>query len=121
MLFINDDRAQDVDIRHGGGGRQSNWRVDRASERRVGHEAMPVRPAAKDPSNTAMDKGLRPATRICRSVSEVELDALCEGDLPPPVNGARLAAHVGLPGIGARLPSAAGLLLAPECAADFRS
>src|ERR1017187_6806366 len=51
--------------------------------------------------------------------SELEFDALRQGQLAGPIERVSLAAHVGLPGVAARFASAAGLLLAAEGAADF--
>src|SRR6187200_1416036 len=51
--------------------------------------------------------------------SGVEADPLGEGKVLRVVNGVGGAAHVGLPGVGAGLAAAAGLLFAPEGATDF--
>src|ERR1039458_3329228 len=51
--------------------------------------------------------------------SELEFDALRQGQLAGPIECVSLAAHVGLPGVAAGFASAAGLLLAAEGAADF--
>src|SRR6185312_15869200 len=51
--------------------------------------------------------------------SELELDSLGERQVARPVDGVGLAAHVGPPGIGARLAAAAGVLLPAEGAADL--
>ena len=53
------------------------------------------------------------------SARHVEVDALRERQLAAPVDRAGLAAHVGLPGVRARLAPAAGVLLAAERAADL--
>ena len=57
----------------------------------------------------------RPANRT----SHVEVHALREGQVTGVVDGVGGAAHVGPPGVGARLAAAAGLLLAAERAADL--
>src|SRR3954468_3842825 len=49
----------------------------------------------------------------------VEFDALRQGEGVAVVDGAGLAAHVGFPGVGARLAAAARRLLAPEGTADL--
>src|SRR6202171_6659060 len=49
----------------------------------------------------------------------LDLDPLRERQLTAPVHGIGLAAHVRLPGIGARLAAAAGILFTTEGAADF--
>ena len=51
--------------------------------------------------------------------TQVELDALGERQVGRPVDRVGLAAHVGLPRVGAGLAAAAGLLLAAERAADL--
>src|SRR5208337_5669740 len=53
--------------------------------------------------------------------SDVELHPLGERQPGRIVHRARLPAHVALPGVGAALPSASGLLLAAEGAADLGS
>src|SRR6185312_5090216 len=50
---------------------------------------------------------------------ELELDSLGERQVARPVDGVGLAAHVGPPGIGARLAAAAGILLPAEGATDL--
>src|SRR5690349_6541356 len=54
-------------------------------------------------------------------LADVEPDALRERQLRGVVDRRRLAAHVRLPRVGARLPAAARLLLAAERAADLRA
>jgi hypothetical protein len=49
------------------------------------------------------------------------VDALRERQVAAVVESAGLAAHVGLPGVGAGLATAAGLFLAAEGAADLGS
>jgi hypothetical protein len=51
--------------------------------------------------------------------SQFELDALRERQLLAPVDRIGLAAHVGLPGVGARLATAARFLLAAESTSDL--
>src|SRR5580704_3523355 len=51
--------------------------------------------------------------------SDVEPNPLSERQLRTPVDGVRLAPHVRLPGIRARLAAAAGVFLAAEGAADL--
>src|SRR5438874_2161914 len=53
--------------------------------------------------------------------SKPELDPLRQRQFGRPVDGCSLAAHVGFPRIAAGFAAAAGVLLAAECAADFRS
>src|SRR6266403_29498 len=53
------------------------------------------------------------------SRSDVEPNSLSQRQLRAPVDGVRLAPHVRLPGIRARLPAAARVFLAAEGAADF--
>ena len=55
----------------------------------------------------------------CRAPYTSNLTPWASGSSLRPVDGAGLAAHVGLPGVGARLAAAAGLLLAAEGAADL--
>src|SRR6188472_671428 len=52
-------------------------------------------------------------------VLDGELDALRQRQVLAVVDRAGLPAHVGLPGVGARLAAAAGFLLAAEGAADL--
>src|SRR5690606_23415212 len=56
--------------------------------------------------------------RAC--MASLEDDALSQGELAGVVHGLGLAAHIGLPGIGAGFATAAGVLLAAKCAADLR-
>ena len=56
--------------------------------------------------------------RLC-PLAHVELHALGERQIAAPVHRAGLAAHVGLPGVGPRLATAAGFLLATEGPADL--
>ena len=51
--------------------------------------------------------------------SDVELDALGQGQLARVVDGVGGAAHVGFPGVGAGFAATAGFLLATEGAADL--
>src|SRR5690606_10598897 len=51
--------------------------------------------------------------------SELEPDTLRQGQLPGVVDSRGLAPHVPLPGVGAALAPAAGVLLAAEGAADL--
>src|SRR5436190_18919198 len=61
--------------------------------------------------------------RFCRSSngSDIEADPLRERQIAAVVYRVGRAAHVSLPGIGARLAAAAGLLLAAERTADLRA
>src|SRR3954447_3219220 len=59
-----------------------------------------------------------PARQAGRAGSE-ELDSLGERQIGSVVDGVRRAPHVGLPRVRPRLAAAAGVLLAPECAADL--
>src|SRR5581483_493453 len=59
------------------------------------------------------------ATRVGDVILELELDALRKRQRIGVVDRVRLAAHVGLPGVGARLAAAAGFLLAAERTADL--
>ena len=49
----------------------------------------------------------------------IELNTLSERELRAPIDGVRLAPHVGLPRIRAGFAAAAGVLLTAEGAADF--
>src|ERR1700722_4874850 len=51
--------------------------------------------------------------------SYIELNSLRERQLRAPIDGVRLAPHVGLPRIRARFTAAARVFLAAECAADL--
>jgi len=50
---------------------------------------------------------------------DVELDSLCQRQIQPIVHGLSLPAHIRLPTVRARLPTASGLFLASECTADL--
>ena len=50
---------------------------------------------------------------------QVEFDALGQRQIATPVDGASLATHVTLPGVGAGLAATAGFLLATESATDL--
>src|SRR5262245_8637185 len=51
--------------------------------------------------------------------SHVELHALRQGQVVTPIDGARLAAHVGLPCVGTRFATAPRVFLPSERAPDF--
>src|SRR5262249_56407744 len=59
------------------------------------------------------------SSTMIRASPDIERDALGERQLGAVVYRVGGAAHVGLPGIGAGLAAAAGLLLAAERAADL--
>src|SRR5215831_5654059 len=60
-----------------------------------------------------------PAPRAASLLIDLELDPLRERQVPAPVDGVGLAAHVGLPGVRAGLAPAASVLLSTERAADL--
>src|SRR3954462_12451322 len=64
-------------------------------------------------------RSARPKLAGPRRRLKFEFNALRERQLRRPVDGHRLPAHVGLPGIASGLPAAAGLLLAAERASNF--
>src|SRR5262249_7634208 len=72
------------------------------------------------PSESEWERGFETTSSQNRSLRspDRELDALGQGEVVPPVDGAGLAAHVGFPGIGARFTATTGFFLAAEGSAD---
>src|SRR5688500_12591260 len=61
------------------------------------------------------------SSRLVAIAVHIEAYSLGQGQIFAPIDGVRLAPHVGLPGIGAGLTAAAGVFLTAERAADFSS
>ena len=59
--------------------------------------------------------------RTSQNLSAFELDALRQWQIRRPVDRVSLTSHVGLPGVGAGFPPAAGLFFAAKYAADLRA